>query len=275
MPAPLWEGAVNCYVISLRRAWERREHITNEFRRVNLSFQFFDAIDGTRLSDETLAAVDRETRRKRVMPPLDDSALACLLSHMSVFREVVDSGADMAAIFEDDCLLSPDIHDVLGALESGPTDFDAVMLHQRGGRRDPIKRFRPVRPVTSGHVMGRVRFHDFGAFGYVITRAGVEHMLRAFPRPVHEIDWILPRFWENGMLNVHYLNPPVVFHNSSLPSYIEHARQRSRSEMRQVLRARPALFLWRLAVGGIRSLRRWLAWRRIRKLDRRTGTGTL
>ena len=259
---------MNCYVISLQRAWERREHITQEFEKVNLPFRFHDAIDGTRLNDETLASIDRETRRKRIMQPLDNSALACLLSHMSVFRELVKSGERMAAIFEDDCLLNPDIHDVLEALETGPADFDAVMLHQRGGRRDPIKRFRPVRPVTPGHVMGRVRFHDFGAFGYVITRAGAEHMLREFPRPVHEIDWILPRFWENGMLNVHYLNPPVVFHDSSLPSYIEHTRRGSRAEMRQVLRTRPDLFAWRLALSGARSMRRWLAWRKIRKFDR-------
>ncbi len=262
---------MNCYVISLQRAWERREHITNEFEKVNLPFEFFDAIDGTRLNDETLASVDRETRRKRITQPLDNAALACLLSHMSVFRELVRSGDRMAAIFEDDCLLSRDIRDVLGALETGPADFDAVMLHKRGGRRDPIKRFRPVRPVTPGHAMGRVRFHDFGAYGYVITRTGAEHMLREFPRPVHEIDWILPRFWENGMLNLYYLNPPVVFHNSSLPSYIEHTRRSSQAEMRQVLRTRPDLFARRLALNGVRSMRRWLAWRKIRKFDRASG----
>jgi len=264
----VWEGSVNCYVISLQRAWERREHITHEFEKVNLPFEFFDAVDGSRLNDETLAGVDRETRQRRIMPPLDNSALACLLSHMSVYRELVKSGDRMAAIFEDDCLLNPDIHDVLDALKTGPAAFDAVMLHARGGRRDPIKRFRPVRPVTSGHVMGRVRFHDFGAYGYVITRAGAAHMLREFPRPVHEIDCILPRFWENGMLNVHYLNPPVVFHNSSLPSYIEHSRRGSRAEMRQELRTRPDLFARRLALGAARGMRRWLAWRKIRKFDR-------
>ena len=258
---------MNCYVISLQRAWERREHITHEFERVNLPFEFFDAIDGTRLNDETLASVDRETRQKTIMPPLDNSALACLLSHMEVFRQLVNSGDRMAAIFEDDCLLNPDIHDILGALEAGPADFDAVMLHERDGRRDPIKRFRPVRPITSGYVLGRVRFYDYGARGYVITRAGAEHMLREFPRPVHEIDWILPRFWENGMLNLYYLNPPVVFHNSSLPSYIEHTRRRSRAEMRQVLRTRPDLFARRLALSGARGMRRWLAWRKIKKFD--------
>ena len=55
---------MNCYVISLQRAWERREHISHEFEKVNLPFEFFDAVDGTRLNDETLASVDRETRRK-------------------------------------------------------------------------------------------------------------------------------------------------------------------------------------------------------------------
>ena len=265
---------MDCYVISLQRAWERREHVESEFGRVNLPFRFFDAVDGTRLTEEALTNVDRKARRKRVMPPLDNSALACLLSHTSVFRDLIRSGSDMAAVFEDDCLLSPDIHDVLAALETGPADFDAVMLHQRRGRSDPIKRFHPVRQVTSGHVIGRVRFHDFGANGYVITRRGAEHMLREFPRPVHEIDWILPRFWENGMLNVYYLNPPVVFHNDSLPSYIAATRRSSRSDMRRLMRTRLDLFAWRLALSGMRSVRRWLAWRQLRRFDRRTAAGS-
>ena len=255
-------------------AWERREHVTAEFGKINLPFRFFDAIDGTRLNDEALSNVDREARKKRVMPPLDNSALACLLSHMAVFRELIRSGDDMAAVFEDDCLLSPDIHDVLASLEAGSADFDAVMLHERGGRRDPVKRFRPVRQVTPGHVMGRVRFHDFGAYGYVITRRGAEHMLREFPRPVHEIDWILPRFWENGMLNVYYLNPPVVFHNKQPAVHIETARRGSRAEMRRTLRVRSDLFAWRLTLSGMRSVRRWLAWRKLRRFDRLANAGS-
>ena len=68
---------MDCYVISLQRAWERREHVTSEFGNVNLPFRVFDAIDGSRLTNEALSSVDRETRRKRVMQPLDNSALAC------------------------------------------------------------------------------------------------------------------------------------------------------------------------------------------------------
>ena len=207
---------MKCYVISLPRAGERRERVTEEFRRANLPFQFFDAVDGTRLSETTLASVDREARQRRGLSRLDEAALACVLSHMALFRALVVSGDEMAAIFEDDCLLGPTVGEILSALEHGPRDFGAVMLHQsrRALReRKLARRFRPVRQVTSGHEMGRFRFHDHGAFGYVITRAGAQHMLREFPRPVHEIDWIVPRYWENGMLNVHYLNPPVVFHN--------------------------------------------------------------
>jgi len=261
---------MKCYVISLPQAGERRERVTEEFRRADLPFEFFDAVDGTRLSETTLASVDREARRRRGLSRLDDAALACALSHMAVFRALVVSGDKMAAIFEDDCLLGPAIGEILSALEHGPRDFGAVMLHQsRRGlpERKLARRFRSVRQVTTGHEMGRFRFHDQGAFGYVITRAGAQHMLREFPRPVHGIDWIMPRYWENGMFNVHYLKPPVVFHNYSLPSYIESARQGSWDENRRNIRASPALAIRRFGAKQANNFGRWLAWRKMRRFD--------
>lgn len=104
----------------------------------------------------------------------------------------------------------------------------------------------------------------------MITRRAAAQMLRRFPRPSLEIDWILPRFWVNGLDRVFWANPPLVFHNEVLPSQIEHGRLRSRSEQDRARFRNPLLVAIRLlAILRWGFVRKW-AWLRVRRQDRST-----
>ena len=169
----------------------------------------------------------------------------------------------MVAIFEDDAGLSPELPEVLAALERKPFDFDIVMLNRRSHR----KAFIPCERLTGNHMAGRVRYSDYGSEGYVITREAARNFLESTPLMMWEIDQALSRFWENG-LNVFYVDPPVVFHNERNDSQIEGDRNRSRQRQREVDGA--AHVLWRRGVAAVRrSIRRRTAFRLL--LDGRIG----
>ena len=169
----------------------------------------------------------------------------------------------MVAIFEDDAGLSPELPEVLAALERKPFDFDIVMLNRRSHR----KAFIPCERLTGNHMAGRVRYSDYGSEGYVITREAARNFLESTPLMMWEIDQALSRFWENG-LNVFYVDPPVVFHNERNDSQIEGDRNRSRQRQREA--DGTAYLLWRRAVAAVqRSIRRRAAFRLL--LDGRTG----
>ena len=253
---------MRCIVINLPVAWERREAIDYEFRKVGLEYELWTAVDGHRLTESDRAAIDHRARARLGLPPMDDSSIACLLSYLAIFRHLVESADEMVAVFEDDARFHFTLPDVLDTLEGKADKFDVVKLQ----RLKSVPYF-PVYQLGA-HSIGRVRYHDPGAYEYVITRHAAAHLLERFPRLVHEIDWIIPRFWENGLKNVLYVNPPVVAHDDMLPSYIEGKRLRVRVEHHGRMLTYPSLAVRRLCVGAQRRWRRWRRFRELRRLDR-------
>ncbi len=211
------------FVINLARAKDRRQRISQQFAKVGLKPEFHEAVDGKHLTAEHYAEVDRRTRRRMGLRPQADGSIANWLSQRQVMREIVQNGPETAAIFEDDAELAPELPSVLAVLERRPISFDIVKLN----RRTPSKAFIPYNQLSTGHNIGRVRYHDFGTEGYVITRASAHRFLEAIPKMMWEMDQAINNYWENG-LNIYYLDPPVVFHTGVQASQIEEDRKRLR-----------------------------------------------
>ena len=210
-------------VINLDRAKCRRQRVTEEFRKVGLDAEFHVAVDGKRLTARDYDQVDRSTPRRMGHKPQGDALIGNWLSQRQVMKEVVENGPDMVAIFEDDVELSPALPCLLTALERDKIFFDIVKL----SRRKTEKTFIPYRKLSSGHVIGRVRYHDSGTEGYVITREAARRFLTQTPKMTWALDQAINNYWENG-LNIYYLDSPVVFHGGSDDSLIEQDRKRSR-----------------------------------------------
>ena len=245
------------FVINIDKATERRRRIEQQLESLGLEATFHRALDARELSDEHYARVDRETRRRLGLWPQADGSIANWISQRRVMQEIVDKGTEIAAIFEDDAGLSADLPEVLEALESRQFAFDIVKLNRRSRNRA----FVPVMVLPTGHRVGRIRYHDYGNEGYVITRDAARHFLKNTPVMMWEIDQALPRFWENG-LNVFYLDPPVVSHDERGDSRIEHYRELSRKKQRNADGA--ITILWRRVVSAlVREVHRRLAFRRL------------
>ena len=121
---------MRCIVINLAVAWERREAIDHEFRKVGVAYELWPAVDGHGLTDDDLQAVDQDARAHLGLCRLDRSSLACLMSHMAVLRHLVESEDDMLAVFEDDARLHPDLAD-----DQPTRDADAIAGASPDARR--------------------------------------------------------------------------------------------------------------------------------------------
>ena len=146
---------MRCFAINLPLAWERREAIESEFRKVGLSYELWPATEAFKISPEQQQAVDRITRRRRGFGELDASAHACLLSHLGIFKHMSESDISMAAVFEDDARLHPDLPEVLAAIEGSAGKFDVIKL-----QRTPVipRPYYPVHSLVEGYTFGRVRY---------------------------------------------------------------------------------------------------------------------
>lgn len=246
------------FVINLERAEDRRRRMEEQFASLGLEAAFHPAVDARELTPEHYAQVDRETRRRLGLWPQADGSIANWMSQRQVMRKIVENGPETVAIFEDDAGLSAELPAVLDAFERRPFAFDVVKLNRRSPRT-----FIPCERLETGHQVGRVRYHDYGSEGYVITREAARHFLENTPLMMREIDQALSRFWENG-LNVFYLDPPVVSHDEQDDSQIERDRRRARKEHR---RAEGVVSVtWRRVVSAIaRDIRRRAAFRRLQR----------
>ena len=255
---------MRCFVINLPLAEERRVAVEEQFQRIKLPYELWPAISGFDLPEDTWKSANHGERDRLGMRRMDRASVGCLLSHLEVLRELAKSNDDMAAVFEDDMRLHSDLPDVLDALEGKAHRFDIIKLE----RRYTHLRYFPIYQLLPSHSLGRVKYQDTGAGAYVITRRAAVHLLEVFPGVVHEIDWIIPRFWESGLRNILYVNPPVAFHDAILPSYIDLQRLSVHAEHSQRLRRGPAVMARRLTAAVRRQTIRWAAFRELRRQDR-------
>lgn len=237
--------------------------MSEQFSQLGLKFEFHKAVDGRKLTKDHYAKVDRCTRRHMGLRPQADGSIGNWFSQRQVLQEIVENGPETAAIFEDDAELAPELPAVLEALDQRSVSFDIVKLN----RRSMNKAFIPYRRLTTEHHIGRIRYHDFGAEGYVVTREAACRFLEMTPKMMWTIDQAINNYWENG-LNIYYLDPPVVMHHGH-DSQIEEGRRRSRELHRQAENS--IMTLWRRTPWSIRRyLSRHREFKRRIRQDKRT-----
>ena len=254
---------MRCFVINLPLACERREAIDHEFGKMGLAYELWPAVDGHRLASDDHVLIDHVGRARTGLHVLDNPSVACLLSHLAVFRHLVVSEDDMLAVFEDDALLHPDLPDVLDALEGKAEKFDVVKLERRSATP-----YFPVHQLLRSHSLGRLKYYEHGSCGYVVTRRAAEHLLQRYPTTYWEIDLLMGQFWDNGLENVLYVDPPVVLHDDENPSDIERERWQARMENRRLRRRNAMAAARRLYFRAQHRGRQWLRFRELRWRDR-------
>lgn len=155
------------FVISLRRAAERRERMVAHLSQIGITPRIVDGVDGKTLPDDT---------KKCLLGPgitMHDGTLGCYLSHIAVYETILAEQIPVALVLEDDARLSPLVTRLLeGTLES--LDFDYCFLDSDDHNNMGPVFFDPDRSVP---LKGPWRAHLLSAgpqtlHAYLITLAG-------------------------------------------------------------------------------------------------------
>lgn len=202
-------------VISLPTAAERRALIEREFNRHQISFQFYDAIDGATLSEEQKSLVDYSALRREARYFPLPGAIAVWLTQMEVFRNFVNSNEALLAVFQDDVRLNQGAKTVLKALTEDMKCFDIVKLSWRQKKRKFLKCVNLIANYSVGIIDG----YDTGADAFVISKDAARHLVESHPKMCWHLDHLITRYWENG-LTVGIVYPPVAYDDHSLKSQI-------------------------------------------------------
>jgi glycosyl transferase, family 25 len=160
------------FVISLADSVGRRTQISEQLSALSIPFQFIDAIDGRAgLPAEYERMVDRAgtiAYERRVM---SDAEYACALSHMSVYKRVIDENLPGAIVLEDDAILGPEFaaYRQARAYEHG----DLIQLDYAGAY---VRRLaKAVKQFPEFQLMPMVK-PGVLTTGYSVTLAGAQHI---------------------------------------------------------------------------------------------------
>nr|WP_309544885.1 glycosyltransferase family 25 protein [Haemophilus influenzae] len=169
------------YVISLTTEQKRRKHITEEFGKQNIPFEFFDAITPD-IIEETAKkfniTLDRSPKAK-----LSDGEIGCALSHIVLWDLALENNLNYINIFEDDIHLGENAKELL-EVDYISDDIHVLKLEANGKMffKQPksVKCDRNVYPIT---------VKQSGCAGYTVTAKGAKYLLELVKnKPLDVVD---------------------------------------------------------------------------------------
>jgi glycosyl transferase family 25 len=122
MPLPV-------FVISLADNRDRRDHMSHLLNAHNIPFEFFNAFDGRGKTAASISSLYSEEHAvKSLGYKMIGSQVATVISHLSVYKHIVNQGYPYALIMEDDIRFVMPIEPILASINLLPVNWDIASL---------------------------------------------------------------------------------------------------------------------------------------------------
>ena len=212
------------FVINLDSSRERMAFMAAQCLELDLPFERVSAVHGARLKRDDLEDVATPWCQKLCTT----SMIGCALSHMKVWRMVVERGLARTLVMEDDAALVPTFERGLRrALQDVPEDFDILVLgcyflcdkKRRYALGHELSRlFVPHSLRNDTRTWGSVFVPEYfgGSHCYVVSQRGARKLLKAIPKVAYHIDMQM----NHPSLNIYAVSPDLAFQRDMADSTI-------------------------------------------------------
>ncbi|WP_323841349.1 MULTISPECIES: glycosyltransferase family 25 protein [unclassified Moraxella] len=190
------------YVISLTTANDRRTHICQEFGKQGIDFEFFDAVTPNQLV-ETAQSLKIDLNKNQL---LSNNELACLLSHISLWKKAIDENMDYIAIFEDDIYLSKDAHLFLNHSDWIKNDWGFIKIEktiEKALLKNPT-------PLQENHTISLLNSVHLATGGYILSKTIAQQLYHHFLslNNIGHIDqFLFKTVLEENIAPIYQINP--------------------------------------------------------------------
>lgn len=168
------------HVINLKEAVDRRRSIEGQLQKLGLEYKMFEAVRGSSLTQEQLdELVDMDEVRK--YPNwLTPNMLGCSLSHMGVYKRMVDSPEEWHLVLEDDVVIDSDLDKTLKHIEERGEKFRGQLVLLYGVSHNSIIELKkaPESIISTKKIYRLLNSANIGSTGaYVIHKETAQKML--------------------------------------------------------------------------------------------------
>ena len=172
---------MDIFVVSLKNALERRKHINKQFMTQQIEFQYFDAIEPHQI-DGALKNIGLELKNCS----LTKGEIGCLLSHLTLWKKIIDNNLSYMAIFEDDIYLGSKAASFLKDNSWIPENVEVIKLEAFS---DSVQvELFSKKALIDDRALFLLKGRHLGTAGYIISNAGARDLFKY----INQLDVLKP-----------------------------------------------------------------------------------
>lgn len=101
------------FVINLPHRKDKKENMLRQAAECGLCLEVVDAVNGKAFSDDDLKQLAYDYPACCMTP----GVIGCALSHLKIYKNIIEGGHPYALVLEDDAILGPELKEVLTGIE--------------------------------------------------------------------------------------------------------------------------------------------------------------
>ena len=199
----------SCFVINLEKDHEKKIHMKQMAQKNDLNPIFIDGIYGASLNSNYISQhYSEKLAKKNIGRSLTKGEIGCALSHLSIYRKMIEEKIDAALILEDDVFFEFNMAKLSTLIKQLPTNWECILLghHSKFSRDDVgIASFWGRKRIDD--CLDIIRFSDrvAGGYGYLINQSGAKKRLKEYGVICKPTD-----YWVDKTINLYGITPPVI-----------------------------------------------------------------
>jgi glycosyl transferase family 25 len=205
------------FILNLERSTDRYQKCSLQLQKQGIEFERIDAVDGRNINEAVLAKL-RCHDYSKYHKPLTNGELGCYLTHLNVYREIINQQLDFALVLEDDVLIDTQLKDTLESLSDNSLNlppWDLIKLSEYPIKRKALltKAFGFFDLIVYNKIPART-------CGQLVSKSGAEKILINASEARRPIDIQIQHWWEMKLI-VFGLKPYLIEPDLSYQSDID------------------------------------------------------
>ena len=178
-------------VVSLTHASKRRKFMREQMVKLKIDYEFFDAVDGDKLSNADISKFKIKEGEQRNGRPLSKGELGCAFSHLHVYEKMLAENIEQLIVLEDDAQLDDDFAALINGLDNSSVQWDLAYIGYLCDPYDPPffgkniypislweSRVLPATAISTKYRIGPPLLILLGTHAYAITKKGAEQLIQ-------------------------------------------------------------------------------------------------
>jgi glycosyl transferase family 25 len=222
-------AGMKIFVINLKRSVERRAFMQKQLASQQLDFEFIQAIDGAELQEGYLNEICNFEEMSAKRPwLLRRGVYGCLLSHLSVYKKIVDENIPYALVLEDDVEITSALKHKLSKLSDTIKDGEAILLFLQNNHTQILFSYCHTVNLQDGYRLAYPMKHTMlgSAAAYILTHGAASRLIdTVLPIRYAADDW--GAFYEEKALDTIRCVTPFLIKPAGLKSSIDYIEETS------------------------------------------------